>query len=133
VDPVLDPATGTQEFRARFDNSDRLLVPGQFVRVRVSGFVRSGAIAIPQRAVQQQMGRRLVYLVGNGDTVAARDLELGRWSGDRWIVERGLAPGDRVIVDGFQKVGPGAVVRPVELQQQAATAPAAPERKDSGE
>lgn len=122
VDPVVELGTGTQEFRARFINPDRLLIPGQFVRVRLVGFVRDSAITVPQRAVQQQLGRRLVYVVGQGDTVAARDIQVGSWTGDRWLVERGLVPGDRVVVDGFQKTGPGAVVRPVE----ATTAGAAP-------
>lgn len=122
VDPVVEPGTGTQEFRARFINPDRQLIPGQFVRVRLVGFVRDSAITVPQRAVQQQLGRRLVYVVGKGDTVAARDIQVGSWTGDRWLVERGLVPGDRVVVDGFQKTGPGAVVRPVE----ATTAGAAP-------
>lgn len=125
IDPVLEAGTGTQEFRARFGNVDRRMVPGQFVRVRLSGIVDPGAIAIPQRAVQQQMGRRMVYVVGPGDTVAARDIVVGRWSADRWIIEQGLVAGDRVIVDGFQKTGPGAVVRPVQWTQAAANLPAA--------
>lgn len=121
IDPVLEPGTGTQEFRARFTNHDRRLVPGQFVRVRLSGITDAGAIAIPQRAVQQQMGRRVVYVVGAGDTVSARDIVVGRWSADRWIIEQGLVAGDRVIVDGFQKTGPGAVVRPVQWARAAAS------------
>ncbi len=124
IDPVLEAGTGTQEFRVRFTNSDRRLVPGQFVRVRLSGIAAAGAIAIPQRAVQQQMGRRMVFVVGPGDTVAARDVVVGRWSADRWIIEQGLAAGDRVIVDGFQKTGPGAVVRPVQWTRAAANLPA---------
>ena len=119
IDPVLEAGTGTQEFRARFTNQDRRLVPGQFTRVRISGIARPQAIAIPQRAVQQQMGRRLVYVVGQGDTVSVRDIVVGPWTGDRWIVEQGLAAGDRVIVDGFQKTGPGAVVRPVPFGEAA--------------
>ncbi len=129
VDPVLEPQTGTQEFRATFANPDRLLIPGQFVRVRLVGFERDSAITVPQRAVQQQLGRRLVYVVGAGDTVKARDIEVGNWTGDRWVVERGLVAGDRVVVDGFQKTGPGAVVRPVEASTaaaQPATGAAAP-------
>ncbi len=121
VDPVLEPGTGTQEVRATFANPDRVLIPGQFVRVRLVGFERDSAITVPQRAVQQQLGRRLVFVVGAGDTVAARDIEVGGWSGDRWVVVRGLSPGDRVVVDGFQKTGPGAVVRPVEAATSAAT------------
>jgi membrane fusion protein (multidrug efflux system) len=113
VAPSLDATTGTQEFRAQFRNPDRLLLPGQFVRVRLSGFTRDSAFAVPQRAVQQALGRQFVYVVGRGDTVSARDVQPGPWSGNRWIIEKGLATGDRVVVDGAQKAAPGARVRPV--------------------
>jgi membrane fusion protein, multidrug efflux system len=119
IDPVVDPATGTQLLRAEFTNRDRLLVAGQFVRIRMHGLVRDSAIVIPQRAVILQMGRQTVYLVA-GDSVVARDVVASGWTGDQWLIEQGLAPGDKVIVDGIQKVGPGAKVKAV-----AATAPAA--------
>src|SRR5439155_25998343 len=77
VDPVVDPGTGTQQYRATFANRDRLLVPGQFVRVRLVGLTREDAISLPQRAVQQTLGRQFVYVVGAGDTVAARDVVTG--------------------------------------------------------
>ena len=120
VAPSLDPATGTQEFRADFNNAERLLLPGQFVRVRLAGFTRDSAIAIPQRAVLQALGRQFVYVVGAGDTVAAREVSPGPWSGARWIIDKGLAAGDRVIVDGGQKVAPGRVVKPVPVADSTA-------------
>ena len=123
VAPSLDAVTGTQEFRAVFRNPDRLLVPGQFVQVRLKGFTRDSALAVPQRAVQQALGRQFVYVVGPGDTVAARDVEPGPWSGNLWIIDKGLAPGDRVIVDGTQKAAPGRPVRAVALADSATTAP----------
>lgn len=123
VDPVLDPATGTQRFRAVFDNRDRLLVPGSFVRVRLRGLTRDSVLVVPQRAVFQQMGRLLVYVVGPGDTVQVRNVETAGWAGERWVIAGGLAGGDRVIVDGIQKVGPGAVVRPVSAADSAARVP----------
>jgi membrane fusion protein, multidrug efflux system len=115
VAPSLDAATGTQEFRAVFQNGDRLLMPGQFVRVRLVGFTRDSALAVPQRAVQTGLGRQFVYVVGPGDTVRARDVQPGQWSGDLWIITSGLAPGDRVVVDGIQKVMPGRTVQPKPL------------------
>ena len=120
IDPVVDPATGTQLLRAQFTNRDRLLTPGQFVRIRMLGLVRDSAIVIPQRAVMLQMGRQTVYLVV-GDSVLARDVVASSWTGDRWLIEQGLAPGDRVIVDGIQKVGPGAKVKTVPAADSAAT------------
>lgn len=125
VAPSLDAATGTQEFRALFPNADRLLVPGQFVRVRLTGFTRDSALAVPQRAVQQALGRQFVYIVTKGDTVATRDVQPGPWSGDLWIIDKGLSAGDRVIVDGVQKAAPGRVVRPVPYADTATTTAAA--------
>ncbi len=125
VAPALDPATGTQEFRAVFENGDRVLMPGQFVRVRLVGFARANAMAVPQRAVQTGLGRQFVYVVGAGDTVKTRDIQAGPWAGDKWIIERGLTPGDRVIVDGIQKVFPGRQVKPVPLGDSTAAAGAA--------
>jgi membrane fusion protein (multidrug efflux system) len=121
VDPVVDPATGTQQYRAEFENRDHILLPGQFVRVQLRGLVRDSAIVVPQRAVQQQLGRQSVYVVGKGDTVTAREVKGAGWSGEGWLIESGLNPGDRVVVDGTQKIGPGMVVRPVALADSAAT------------
>jgi len=132
IDPVLDPATGTQEFRAEFSNRERLLLPGQFVRVKLLGLVRDSAIVVPQRAVVQAMGRQSVYVVGTGDTVQVKDVEASTWTGDQWIIERGLAAGDRVIVDGIQKVGPGAVVKPVAAPADSTIAAQAPRRPAGG-
>ncbi|MEO8226374.1 MAG: efflux RND transporter periplasmic adaptor subunit [Gemmatimonadota bacterium] len=120
VAPSLDPATGTQEFRAKFPNADHMLTAGQFVRVRLVGFTRDSALTVPQRAVQQALGRQFVYVVGPGDTVQMRDVEPGQWSGHEWIMNKGLNPGDRVIVDGAQKTGPGRLVHPIALADTAA-------------
>jgi membrane fusion protein (multidrug efflux system) len=121
VDPVVDPATGTQQYRAEFDNPDHILLPGQFVRVQLLGLVRDSALVVPQRAVMQQLGRQSVYVVGKGDTVTAREVKGAGWSGEGWLIESGLKAGDRVVVDGIQKIGPGMVVRPVALADSAAT------------
>jgi membrane fusion protein (multidrug efflux system) len=121
VSPSLDPATGTQEFRALFGNKDLVLVSGQFVRVRLEGFERDSTLAVPRRAVQQSLGRQFVLVVGKGDTVVTRDVETGAWSGDAWIIERGLAAGDRVVVDGVQKAAPGQPVHPVPLRDSTSS------------
>jgi RND family efflux transporter, MFP subunit len=122
VAPSLDPETGTQELRAKFSNASHLLTPGQFVRVQLTGFTREGALAVPQRAVQQSLGRQFVYVVGAGDSVAARDVQPGPWSGPLWIIDKGLDPGDRVVVDGTQKVRPGGTVHPVPVADTATAA-----------
>jgi membrane fusion protein (multidrug efflux system) len=120
VDPVLDPATGTQAFRAEFPNAQRLLLPGQFVRVRLLGLTRDSAIVVPQRAVLQAMGRQTVYVIAPGDTVRPREVVASSWTGDQWMIDQGLTPGDRVVVDGVQKVFPGMKVRPVPARDSAA-------------
>ena len=126
VAPTVDAATGTREVRALFQNPDLFLAPGQFVRVRLSGFARENALTVPQRAVQTGMGRQFVYVVGPGDTAEARDVTTGPWSGDRWIILDGLATGDRVVVDGVQKVFPGMVVQPTEASGAAGAGGAPP-------
>lgn len=122
IDPVVDPQTGTQQYRAQFANGQRLMLPGQFVRVRLLGLSRGDAIVVPQRAVIQQMGRQTVYVVGAGNRVASREVKATGWSGGDWLIESGLQAGETVVVDGVQKIGPGAVVKPVPLGTPAAGA-----------
>ena len=120
VAPALDASTGTQEFRAVFANADRLLMPGTFVRAVLEGFAQDSALAVPLRAVLSGMGRQYVYVVGTGDTAVMRDVHPGPWSGNLWIIDEGLHIGDRVVVDGTQKVIPGRPVRPVPLADSSA-------------
>ena len=119
VSPSVDPGTGTLELRASFDNSNRTLVAGQFVRVRLHGIQRENALAVPRRAVQQSLDRQFVLVVGKGDTVQARNIDTGAWSGDWWIVEDGVQRGERIVVEGIQKAAPGSTVRPVALADSA--------------
>jgi membrane fusion protein (multidrug efflux system) len=72
--------------------------------------IRANAIVIPQRAVVQQMGRQLVYVVGPDSKAAAREVHATAWTGNDWLIASGLAAGDKVVVDGVQKIGPGAPV-----------------------
>ena len=89
--------------------------------MRLEGFARASALAVPQRAVMQGLGRQFVYVVGPGDTVVARDVKTGPWSGTLWIIDQGLSAGDRVIVEGTQKVAPGRVVKPVPVTDSTKT------------
>ena len=97
-------ATGSLRVRAEFANPGRLILPGQFVRVRLVGVTRVGALMVPQRAVQQNIGGPFVWVVTAGDTAVARPVVATAWEGDRWLIEEGLAAGDRVIVEGVQRV-----------------------------
>src|SRR5881398_329224 len=113
ADLALQPATGTLQLRAQLKNPQHVLLPGQFVRVRLLGLKRPSAILVPQRAVQQGLTGAFVYLVGDSDKVAARNVVASSWEGGSWLIEQGLQVGDRVIVDGVQKVAPGQPARPV--------------------
>lgn len=109
-DVQVSGSTGTYEARAELPNPNGLLRPGQFVRVILKGAYRPNAILVPQRAVLEGPQGKFVYVV-NGDSKAEpRPVDVGDWQGDDWIINAGLASGDRVIVDGVMKIGPGAPV-----------------------
>jgi membrane fusion protein, multidrug efflux system len=123
VDLSIDEATGTAALRAEFPNPQRTLLPGQFVRVRVEAGVQAKGLRIPQRAVTLNPTGATVLVVGAKDVVESRAVKVGALEGDSWIIQSGLAPGERVIVDGIQKAVPGQPVKPVVA---SATPPAAP-------
>jgi membrane fusion protein (multidrug efflux system) len=113
-DVSVDEGTGSVIIRAVFPNPERLLLPGMYVRARVNmGVVPNGVLA-PQIAISRdQTGKATAMVVGAGNKAELRTLETPRTVGDKWLVTAGLKPGDRLIVDGLQKVQPGAPVKPV--------------------
>jgi membrane fusion protein (multidrug efflux system) len=112
LDRQVDPSTGTFSVLATFPNPDGLLRPGQYAKVRDVRTVRKGVICVPQRAVSELQGSQQVVVVGGGDKAEVRTVVMGERGGSRWVVESGLAPGDRIVVEGLQKVKPGTVVVP---------------------
>lgn len=119
-DVTVEPDTATVQLRAVVPNPDAVLLPGMFVRARVEQGVRENAILIPQRAVARTPdGSPQVWLIGEGDTVAARRIETDHAIGNDWLVDSGLKPGDRIVVEGLQKVRPGAKVKPVPYAEKA--------------
>jgi len=108
----IDVTLGTQQLRAEFDNSDNLLLPGQFVRIRLLTGDRDGVFLVPQSAVIQSEQGTLVMLAGEGDKVAPRPVKAGEWRGKDWVILGGLKAGDKVIVDNLMKLRPGAPVAP---------------------
>jgi len=116
----VDPRTGTLEVQARFPNPQGVLLPGQFGRVRFQTSERKGVLLVPQRAVQQNLSIQSVYVVGPGNKVEARPVKTAERVGTNWIIEQGLQPGDRVVVEGLLSVRPGAVVRPVPFTGEKA-------------
>src|SRR6266480_2275649 len=125
VDLALQPATGTLSLRAEFRNPQHVLLPGQFVRVRLLGLKRPDAILVPQRAVQRSLGGAFVYVVGDSNRVAARDVVATSWERGGWLIEQGLRAGDRVVVDGVQKVAPGQPAKPLTYRPAVDTSTAA--------
>ena len=108
-----DPRTGTLELQAEFPNPERRLLPGRFGRVRYVTKHRTDVILVPQKAVQQNHGTQTVFVVGKGDRIQTRVVKTGPRVGNDWLIEQGLEPGDRVVVEEFPRVRPGMVVHPI--------------------
>jgi membrane fusion protein (multidrug efflux system) len=113
-DITVDPTTGMITLRAEFPNSDDLLLPGMFARARLEQGMDSQAITVPQRGVTYGAdGNPTVMVVTPDNKVEVRPVTVGSAVGDKWIVTGGLKSGDRVILEGLQKVQPGMPVSPV--------------------
>lgn len=127
-DVRVSSATGTREARAELPNPDGTLHPGEFVRVLLKGAVRPDAVTVPQRAVMEGPQGKFVYVVDEKSTAQARPVEAGEWAGgNQWIITKGLQGGEKVIVDGVMKIGPGAPVKVAEkpAEKQVAEKPSA--------
>lgn len=128
----IDRDTGTYALRARFPNPTGALKAGQFVRVLVTGMTRPDAVAVPQKAVLQGPDGKYVYVVARDDAdepvSEIRPVQVGEWKtgpdGETWVVRSGLGQGDRIILDNFVKLQPGARVTPVAGGTQSDTAQA---------
>lgn len=124
ADAAFSQETGTFLLRAELPNPKGQLRPGQFVRVKVSGFTRPNSIVVPQRAVQQGPRSQFVWTVDAEGKAIQRPVEAGDWLGDQWLVTSGLKNGERVVVDGFMRLAPGVMVNAKEVP-----APPLPEHK----
>jgi membrane fusion protein (multidrug efflux system) len=121
AETVVDPATGTVTLRARFPNPSGELLPGMYARAVFAQAVKPDAILVPQAGLSRDpTGRATVTLIGPGDKAVLREVVAERTIGDRWLVTKGLAPGDRVIVEGLQRVKVGHAVKPVPAQLASA-------------
>ncbi|MEX2518377.1 MAG: efflux RND transporter periplasmic adaptor subunit [Paracoccaceae bacterium] len=108
---TVDATTGQVTLRGEFPNPKGDLLPGMYVRVLIEQGVETDAIAVPQQAVQRDNGGQAqVYIINGEGKAEIRRVTTGRVVGERWVIDEGLSPGDRVIVEGFQKIGPGAPV-----------------------
>lgn len=125
ADPSFSKDTGTFLVRAELPNSAGQLKPGMFVKANLKGATRPNAITVPQKAVQQTPNGHVVFLVNDKSQVEIRPVITGSWFGDDWIISHGLKTGEKVIIDGFQKVGPGMPVKVVTLDEMNAAKAAA--------
>jgi RND family efflux transporter MFP subunit len=122
VDRAVDPQTGTLRVDLAFPNPEKTLRPGLYGKVKAESEVVKDALLVPQRAVQELQGTYTVVVVTEGDKVETRKVKPGQKVGSLWIIEEGLKTGDRVVVEGFQRLRDGMVVVP---KQAAAPGPPA--------
>lgn len=111
AEPQVDPQTGTFSVRAEMPNPDRVLLPGQFTKVKLLLDVREGAVTVPQKAVTIEKGGAYIFAMRRDSTVEKRFIELGPEFGNHWVVERGLITGEQVVTEGFHKLSQGMKVR----------------------
>jgi membrane fusion protein (multidrug efflux system) len=115
-DRALDPTTGTYKLRAEFPNPDHQLIPGLFARVRATSGRPVNAIVVPDRAVQEQLGKFFLTVVGEGDKAEMLPVTLGPRFGNRQVIATGLKAGDKVVVEGLQKARPGSTLKVTEVK-----------------
>lgn len=130
ADSSFNPQTGTFLIRASVDNPKGVLLPNQYVRVRLKGAIRPNAILVPQRAIQQSSKGHFVWVVKEGKA-EARPVTVGNWEGDEWFVFEGLKAGEQIVVDGGLLLSPGVPlsVKPI-TKSEGAPAQAADPKKD---
>ena len=121
AEAMVDPATGAVALRVVVPNPDQLLLPGMFVRATIANARRQDAILAPQQGITRNAkGDATAMVVGADGKVAQREVVVSRAIGDKWLVESGLQAGDRLIVEGLQKIAPGAPVNATEAGSPAA-------------
>jgi membrane fusion protein (multidrug efflux system) len=139
ADRQVDPTTGTLKVVALFANQNNLLRPGQYGKVRAIMGIRKDALLVPQRSVAEMQGKYLVAVVKSDNTADIRPVKVAEQVGTDWVITEGLKPGEKIIVEGIQKVKPGSPVNPqpydpeAQAKKDAAAAqakPAAPAKQE---
>ena len=122
MDNQVDARTGTVRVRAVFDNKDGLLMPGQFARLRMGQATTTPALLVSERAIGTDQSKRYVMVVGDDNKAAYREVTLGASVGGLRIVNGGLQAGERIVVNGLQRIRPGALVAPTATTMEAKAA-----------
>lgn len=123
AEPQVDPKTGTFSVRAEMSNPEHVLLPGQFTKVKLLLDVRENATVVPQKALIIEKGGAYIYVMRKDSTAEKRFIELGPEFGNNTVVERGLTPGENIVIEGYHKLSPGVKMR-------VGTAPQTKEKKD---
>lgn len=124
VNREVDSRTGSIQVRGAFPNPGNVLRPGQYARIRAVSELRKGALLIPQQSVSELQGVYQVGVVAPDNKVTIKAVTLGPQFGDMWVVESGLQAGDKVVVDGLQRIKTGMTVAPTPFKDTQAAAPA---------
>lgn len=119
ADRQVDTGTGALKLAALFPNPGNVLRPGQYGRVRATLGVRKGVTVVPQRAVSELQGSWQVNVVGDDNKVVVRPVRLGERLRSTWVIEDGVRPGERVVVEGLQRIRGGVLVHPTQSQPEA--------------
>jgi membrane fusion protein (multidrug efflux system) len=133
VDRAVDARTGTLRVDVGFPNPDKTLRPGQYGKLRFTSETRTAALLVPQRAVQEVQGTYVVYVIGEGNKIQARKVKPGPRVEGLWLIEEGLKPGEKVAVEGLQRLRDGVVVQPVAAGAAASTGAPTPSASASAE
>ena len=121
ADPQVDPKTGTFSVRAEMPNPDRALLPGQFTKVKLLMDIREDAIAVPTKAIEIEKGGAYIYVVRADSVVERRFIETGPELDNTIVIERGLAPGENIVTEGYHKLKHGMKVKPVIVSTEPET------------
>jgi len=125
IDRAVDIKTGTLRVRAEFPNAQKVLRPGMFARIKVDLGIRPNSILVPERAVAELQGKNFVWVVGTDSKATQRSVKVGDTIGGDLLILEGLKPGDRIVVEGIQKVREGAPVKAMTAAEFAQAAQAA--------
>lgn len=120
VDRAVDVKTGTIRIRGQFPNPGQLLRPGMFARMRLDFGFRADSILVPQKAVTELQGKSFVWVVGADNKASQRGVTVGPQFGESLLIQQGLKAGDRLVIEGIQKLRDGAEVKPMTPEQAAA-------------
>ena len=127
----MDVKTGTVRVVGEFPNPNQMLIPGMFVRVRARIGMIKDALVVPQRAVAELQGRKLLAIVGADNKVSIKPVTTGALDGEMWVISGPFKPGDKVVAEGIQKVRDGTTVNPVPFGSAAKEKPVATEKTEN--